>query len=146
MIGEITDTRSCRGDTQTLALSFAAAELARLPRPTKKVWTGWIGKKHMQRDDRVVVPGGQVRRIFGAIRGQVIVLKDPISQRGLPAEIFRAEDLMIYKNPYAVLLGRAKRGVNEIPSTAKREACRRNARMPPRPGQRPRGRPRASER
>src|SRR5262245_41381226 len=105
MIGEVSDTRCCPGHRQQLAISSAAAALARLPRKAKTAWTGWIRGKHMRRDDLVVIPGGQVRRIYGAVRKQVIVWKDPIPESGLPAEIFPAGDLLIYKNPYAVRLG-----------------------------------------
>jgi hypothetical protein len=123
-------------------ISIAASALARLPRKRKRPWTGWVHGKHLHRDDLVVVPDGQVRRIYGAVRGSVIVLKYPIPERGLPAEIFRAEDLRLYKNPNAVIIGSLKRGRKEVPSEKKRKACRLNGCKPPRPGSRPRGRPR----
>jgi hypothetical protein len=125
-----------------LFVASAAAALGRLPRKRKRQWSGWLHGKHLRRDDLVVVPDGQVRRIFGAVRGSVIVLKYPIPERGLPAEIFRAEDLRLYKNPNAVIIGSLKRGRKEARSQKKIEACRHNGCEPPRPGSRPRGRPR----
>jgi hypothetical protein len=125
-----------------LTVSSAAAALARLPRKRKRPWSGWLHGKHLRRDDLVVVPNGQVRRIYGAVRGDVIVLKHPLPESGLPAEIFRAADLKLYKNPDAVIIGSLKRGRKESPSQKKREACRLNGCKPPKPGSRPRGRPR----
>lgn len=142
MIGDVSDARSCPGHRQPLAVSSAAAALAKLPRKRKRPWSGWIQGKHMRRDDLVIVPGGQVRRIFGAVRGAVIVWKNPIPETGLPAEIFRAADLSLFKNPSAVLLGSLKRGCKEAPSKKKRRACRINSSKPPKAGSRPRGRPR----
>lgn len=137
-----TQTANSANLNPTSAASVAAAALRRLPRDVKRPWTGWLHGKHLRRDDLVILPDGRVGRIYGAVRGSVIVWKDPIPETGLPAEIFRAEDLRAYKNPHAVVLGSLKRGSKEAPSNAKREACRRNGSKPPRPGSRPRGRPR----
>jgi hypothetical protein len=125
----------------TIEISAAASALAKLSRNTYRPWTGWINGKHMRRYDLVIVPNGQVRPIYGAVRRQVIVLIDPVPEHGLPAEIFRAAELIVYKNPNAALLGSLKRGRKEAPSDKKRKACRINGRKPPRSGRRPRGRP-----
>ena len=96
----------------------------------------------MRREDLVIVPDGQVRRIYGAVRGWVIVWKEPVPQSGLPAEIFKGADLMLHKNVDAVLLGSLKGGCKEEPSEKKRRACLLNACKPPRQGSRKGGRPR----
>jgi hypothetical protein len=125
----------------SIRISDAASALAKLPRNRPRPWTGWVNGKHMRRYDLVIIPNGEVRRIYGAVRGQVIVLIDPVPERGMPAEIFRAEELTVYKNPNAVLLGARKRGCKEALSEKKQKACRINSRKPPRSGRRPRGRP-----
>ncbi len=124
-------------------LSSAGAALGRIPRKQKRQWTGWLRDHHLKKGDLVITPSGEVRPVYGAFRNQIIVWKSAVPLHGgLPADVFSAAVLQRYKHPTAVLLGAAKRGLKEVKSAAKRESCRRNAKMPPRPGSRPRGRPR----
>lgn len=140
------NTRSCdimAVDENGNSLSAAASALRRIPRNQKRPWTGWLGDLHLRKGDLVIVPGGEVRMVYGAYRGHIILWKNAVPLNGgLPADVFPAAQVQQFKNPHAVLLGSLKRGRKEAPSQKKREACRLNGCKPPRSGSRPRGRPR----
>lgn len=124
--------------------STAASVLGSLLKKQKRKWTGWIGDKHFWRGRRVVLPGGQVAEVYGIVRGRLIAKwNDPHSLDPNKAAVFNAHDIQVFRLPAAVALGRCKRGVQERPSALKADTSRINGYAPPRPGSRPRGRPRA---
>lgn len=128
------------------SLSAAGSALRRIPRNQSRAWTGWLGDHHLRKGDLVTVPSGEVRMVYGAYRNRIILWKSAVPLNGgLPAEVFPAEVIQRLKNPAAVRLGKAKRGVKEVTSQVKRETSRRNGKMPPGPGSRPRGRPRVQK-
>lgn len=100
----------------------AAQALALQPRRRKK-WTGWLKGVRMWRLRPVVVPGGRVLPAYLVRRGFVYaVLPDTPEFQDRVFTRYRAEDVEIYRSPHAALLGS----------------------LPPRAGNRPRGRPRKS--
>nr|WP_281722786.1 hypothetical protein [Nitrosomonas nitrosa] len=130
-------------DENDRSLSAAGAALGRIPRNHKREWTGWLGDHHLKKGDLLITPSGEIRPVYGAYRSRIILWKLAVPlDGGLPADVFPGGVLRRFKNPHAVRLGQAKRGMKEVRSDAKREACRRNGKVPPRPGSRPRGRPR----
>ena len=126
------------------AISEAGRTLGKLPRRAKKHWTGWIGTRRCWRGRLVVLPEGGVAPVMWTSRGRVLLK----NVHDLPFTDWavwgarREKQLQIYRNPAAVILGQRKRGVRERRSDAKAEAARANGRLPPRPGRKPRGRPR----
>lgn len=129
------------------AIRDAAASLARRPRGSTRRWTGFINGEWTWRGREIELPDGTRAFIYGALRGKVVWSRDPIclpgGQREVPAwGALPGSAVQFVKNPFARLLGSQKRGVRERPSPAKTEAARVNGRKPPRPGSRPRGRPR----
>src|SRR5688500_15527203 len=128
-----------RVDEDDRSLSAAGSALRRIPRNQKRAWTGWLGDHHLRKGDLVIAPGGEVRMVYGAYRGQIILWKKAVLlSGGLPADVYPAAVIQRLKNPAAVRLGKAKRGVKEVTSQVKRETSRRNGKMPPGPGSRPR--------
>lgn len=122
--------------------STAGFVLGSLPKKQAKTWTGWIGQDHFWRGRRVVLPGGQVAKVYGVVRQQVIARwHDPYSVDPVKAAVFNAGEVEVFKLPAAVALGRCKSGVQEQRSALKAAASRINGCAPPRPGSRPRGRP-----
>src|SRR5690349_2803773 len=110
-------------DEDDLSLSAAGSALRRIPRNQKRAWTGWLGDHHLRKGDLVTVPDGTIRVVYGALRNQIILWKNAVPlYGGLPADIYPASQVRRYKNPSAVFLGRAKRGIKETASEAKREA------------------------
>lgn len=123
--------------------SKAASVLGSLAKRQPKKWTGWIGQDHFWRGRRVVLPDGRVGEIYGIVRQQAAVRwHDPYALNPIQAALFDTRDLRVYRLPAAVALGHCKSGVRERPSAVKAETSRLNAYSPPRPGSRPRGRPR----
>lgn len=126
----------------------AARSLARLPRRVRRKRSGYIRGERVWRNREIELPDGRRAFVYGALRGKVGWSLHPI---GVPVDgdhlgnwgVSRQEAVRLVKNPHAQLLGRRKAGVRERPSAAKAAAARINGRMPPRPGSRPRGRPRA---
>lgn len=137
-IDEGSKTQSAR-PTPT-AVSAAAALLAMRPRPHKRKWTGILHGERLRRRTPINVPGGEVLPAFAVQRGKVFVIAPEDSDRIL--DRYDASEVCRVKNPAAVLMGGLKCGVRERPSKRKVEASRRNASLPPKPGSRPRGRPR----
>lgn len=126
--------------------SAAARALATVPRRKSRKWTGWLHGEHCWRGRPVVLPTGEVAPIILCNRGRVLLQ----NVRNLPLlewlawGAIREHQVTLWKNPAAVALGQAKRGVTEAPSEAKAASCRANGHHPARPGHRPRGRPRRS--
>jgi hypothetical protein len=115
--------------------------------PDRRRWTGvvfngrraWVGQP-------VTLPNGSVAWVKEAEAGVVCVrttVTNPLD--GAVHDYLEATALRPYRLPEAVLLGSLKRGKKERPSAVKAAASRRNGAMPPRPGSRPRGRPRKSK-
>jgi hypothetical protein len=127
--------------------SMAAFILGCMPKRRRpRRWTGWIGDQHVWRWRKVIVPDGRVGHIYGCLRALCIVRLDaPFSIEGFKDQIFRVSELRLYKHPAAVTLGQAKRGARERKSERKAAAARKNGCLPPRPGSRPRGRPRRGD-
>jgi len=102
----------------------------------------------MWRDRPILLPDGRKAYTFGIRRSRIVWTLDAGRLLGFwdSDDVWRwgvlpVEEVRVYKDPAAVLLGSCKRGVLERPSKRKKAACRHNGRMPVRPGRRPRGRP-----
>jgi len=130
-------------------ISIAGESLAKLRQEAKhrppRVYTGRVGRKRGWRGMPVILPRGQIGNLIMALRGiAVIAWNDPLNITPNRIGYFRVRDLLRFKTPAAVLLGSLKKGVTETPSLRKANAARCNGCAPPRPGNRPRGRPRAT--
>jgi hypothetical protein len=134
---------------QRAEISMAGEALRRLgSQPRAQVprkFTGRIG--HGRRGvvgQTVVLADHSLGRLLVARRGWICVAHvDPFSVRRNRISYFPAAEVAPFKDPSAVALGRAKRGIRERPSPQKARAARVNGSAPPRPGSRPRGRPRS---
>jgi hypothetical protein len=135
------------------ALSAAGSVLATLRRGYRKnrqrrkikKLTGYLGHgQRAWRGRRVILPDGRQAEIYAAVRGLVGLVPDPTVEFRASRLLFKANQLRLWKHPGAVLLGQAKAGVTEKKSLRKAYAARLNGSRPPRPGSRPRGRPRAT--
>jgi hypothetical protein len=112
--------------------------------PDDRKWTGFIfGRKRAWVGQPVILPDqsvGWVKRVQG---GCACVRTAKVDAEDGPIHDYMAVTrLRRYKLPEAVLLRQMKRGKKERPSAVKAAASRRNGAMPPKPGHRPRGRPR----
>lgn len=142
-------------------ITAAAQQLARLPRNTKRRYTGWVHRRHCKRGQLVIFSDGVVGELIWASRGRVLVhcqddeegdKIDPNDFAACQRDYYkrlrhfaaRERDVQLYKLPSAVVLGALKAGCVERPSERKGAACRANGAMPCRPGRR-RGRPRKLE-
>lgn len=129
-------------------LSLAAAQLAELKHQSKtrppKIFTGRVfDARRSWRGQRVVLPTGHIGVLHLARRGAAIVKwRDDFALRPERHLVLSTAELKPFKLAAAAILGRAKRGVRERPSLRKGQAARLNGAAPPRPGSRPRGRPR----
>jgi len=123
-------------------ISAAASTLAKRPRPQIRKWTGNLHGERIRRRTPVLLPNGDVRPAYVVLRGFVLVIAP--EGTGRIYDRYRVSEVQRVKNSAAQLLGSLKRGVIEIKSVAKAAAARRNGCQPPRPGSRPRGRPRRS--
>jgi hypothetical protein len=142
-IRELAKTETAPNAAQITA---AARSLARQPRNQPRRWTGWLHGQHCWRGRLIVLPDGEIAPLFWTWRKRVL-LKNHMDKEFRDWAVWARrweEDVRLYKNPSAVTLGQRKRGVRERPSIKKLEAARRNGCLPPRPGSRPRGRPRAT--
>jgi hypothetical protein len=129
------------------AIREAARSLGRR-RGTRKRWSGFVNGERVWRGREIELPDGRRVYAFGALRGMVIWSLDPSCLPGgvdqpLGWGAIPQEKVRLVPCAAAQLLGSRKGGVRERPSPAKAAAVRINGRMPPRPGSRPRGRPRA---
>ena len=120
--------------------SAAAGVLAKRERPKVNKWAGCFRGQRIGRGAPFRLINGDVRSVVAIRGGKIYVLAKMDSGRILDA--YALSEVSRIKHPEAVLLGHLKRGVKERPSAAKAEAARRNGCLPPRPGSRPRGRPR----
>lgn len=125
-------------------ISRAASALASLPR-TRRPLTGWLHGRRLRRLTPVVLPCGLVLPAYFVRRGKVFVfVADEPRFEGRIFERFDATEVRLYRSPYAQLLGRLKKGCKEAPSPIKKQSSPVNGCKPPRPGSRPRGRPRSA--
>jgi hypothetical protein len=115
--------------------------------PNDKKWTGFIfGRKRAWVGQPVVLPDqsvGWVKRVQAGCACVRTAKVDP--EDGAIHDYMAVTRLRRYKLPEAVLLGQMKRGVKEAPSAVKAASSRSNGKLPPKPGSRPRGRPRMSK-
>jgi hypothetical protein len=122
--------------------SMAAATLGQMPKRQPRRWTGWIGRNHFWRGRRVVTPNGVVAEVYGVLRGQAAVRwADPQWIENVRRDVVPADQLVVYRNPAAIVMGMLKAGCVERPSELKKATCRVNGAKPCRAG-RQRGRPR----
>lgn len=107
-------------------------------------WSGFIfGRKRAWVGQPVVLPDGSVGWIKKVEGGYACIRTAKADrQDGAIHDYMAVTRLRRYKLPEAVLLGQMKRGVKEVPSAVKAASSRSNGKLPPRPGSRPRGRPR----
>jgi hypothetical protein len=104
-------------------ISAAARQLALQPRKVKRPWTGYLAGERVKRGWLVQVPTGEVLPAYVVLRSKVIVALPDEPRCAIRAyERYDADQVRRVKLPEAALLGR----------------------LPPRPGRRPRGRPRRS--
>jgi hypothetical protein len=95
----------------------------------------------------IVLPDGEIAPLLWTCRKRVL-LRNHLDKEFRDWAVWARrweKGIQLYKNPSAVILGQRKRGVKEQPSEAKARAARRNGCLPPRPGSKPRGRPRKNE-
>ncbi len=128
-------------------ISIAGRQLVQLRYEAKqrspRIYTGRLGGKRAWRGMSVVLPSGQVGTLIAALRGVAVVSwTDAFSVTPNRIGYFKVGDLTRFRAPAAIVLGRLKRGVKEQRSERKRRTSRVNGHAPPRPGSRPRGRPR----
>jgi hypothetical protein len=134
------------GEGQASEVGVAAAALAKRPRSLPKKWSGYLDpdvkSTRLWRGRRLITPDGKVVNAVGARRGLVLTeWADPYAIDGRWHQVFKADQLRVFKDPAAVVLGRCKLGTKERPSALKSETARRNGCAACRPGSRPRGRP-----
>lgn len=132
---------------QAARVSLAGEALGRLRVEAKtrppRVFTGRIGSSRGWRNMPVVLLNGSVGTLIAAFRGWAAVAwHDPFRIQPNRIDYFLVSELQRFKSPAAVMLGSRKKGVVEKPSEKKARTARSNGRCPPRPGSRPRGRPR----
>ena len=130
-------------------VTAAARWLACLPRNKKRKWSGWIDGERCWRDRSIILPTGEIAFIWGVLRQKVVITRDRGQLRGGyfgdggPQRWFvlPANDVRLFRNESAQLLGKLKKGVKEKPSPRKAATAQANGCRPCRPGKR-RGRPR----
>jgi hypothetical protein len=125
----------------------AARSLAQLPRKQKRRWTGWIDGRHCWRNQRIILPGGELVYAYGVSRRKLVWTsratgpKADLSDDNWAFGVVDADQVRIAKDPNAIILGRLKAGARERASEAKKRAARANGLKACKPG-RQRGRPR----
>lgn len=127
-------------------ISEASRALAKR-RGFRKRWSGFVNGERVWRGREIELPDGTRAYAYGARGGVVIWSLDPARLPGgngkpLGWGALPQEHVRLVRCAAAQILGRLKAGVRERPSPAKAVAVRVNGCMPPRPGSRPRGRPR----
>jgi hypothetical protein len=126
----------------------AARLLARLPRKRTRRWTGWIGGHHCWRNQRIILPGGELVYLYGALRKKAVWTScatgpnADLSDDNWAFGAVDADQVRLVKDPNAIILGKLKAGVREKVSEAKKRAARTNGLKACKPG-RQRGRPRS---
>lgn len=135
--------------TRQIEISSAGEQLARLrpdarTRRRQRIYTGAIDGRRAWRGMKVILSDGHIGELVTVRRGAALVMwRDEFAVKPDKIGACRTGELRRYKLPAAVALGGRKRGVKERPSARKAKAARINGCAPPRPGSRPRGRPRA---
>ena len=125
---------------------FAAFTLGSRPKGRRRIYTGAVGGRRIEKGHLVRLPDGRFGRVQGAARGKALVwIDDPNAIGGYCELVANTDDLIIHRDPAARLLGGLKRGSRERVSPKKIEAVRRNGSRPVRPGHRRRGRPNREE-
>jgi hypothetical protein len=120
------------------AIVSAAAHLIAI-RPRKPRTIGVFHGESVSGNTFFRLPDGRVRPAEAIGDGKIIVCAPQGSGRDF--DEYPDGDVVRVNNPWAVILGRLRRGTRERPSSRKAEAARRNGRRPCRPGKH-RGRPR----
>lgn len=132
-------------------INLAAVQLARRrpnakARRRQRIYTGVVDGRRAWRHMQVILTDGRIAELFMARRGAAVVTwVDEFAVRPNKIGACRTDEVRRYKLPAAVALGVCKRGVKEHQSAKKAKAARINGCAPPRPGSRPRGRPRSSQ-
>jgi hypothetical protein len=129
-------------------IGIAGCQLAKIRRESKnrppRVFTGRVGRKRGWRGMSVILPNGKLGNLIMALGGIAVVRwHDSFILQPNRIGYFRVRDLQRFKIPAAALLGALKKGVKEKHSIRKKKSSRINGCTPPRPGSRPRGRPRS---
>ena len=107
-----------------------------------RIWTGVFRGRRAYRDQKVILPDGNVGVIFGIQRGMAAVRRwDARLLLGCAVYVLPVAQLEPFRLPGAVMLGKRKAGCKEQPSEKKCASCRKNGAAPCREGKR-RGRPR----
>ena len=124
-----------------------AARVLGKRRGLKKRWSGFVNGERVWRGREIELPDGTRAYAYGARRGVVIWSLGPARLPGGDGEplgwgALPQQHVRLVRCAAAQILGRRKAGVRERPSPTKAAAVRINGTMPPRPGSRPRGRPR----
>ena len=145
------DAEQTESGNDSQRVSEAARQLSTLSRQAVRRLSGWISDEVRSfRNMQVALPGGRRVFVFGVLRGRLVFTSVPDGHVGDTGGVgtswgvVRADQVQIVKNEHAVILGKRKSGVKEKFSPRKAEVARRNCYLPPRPGSRPRGRPRRS--
>lgn len=106
-----------------------------------RVYTGEIQGTRRKKFS-LVAWGGITALLLGALRGRAFISwTNPAEDDAPMFRMVPADEVQLIPIPAAQMLGRLKNGVKERYSKKKTAACRRNGKMPCRPGKR-RGRPR----
>jgi hypothetical protein len=144
-ISTLTDFEKTKSGITPEQATDAARALAKLPRRQIRKLTGFLQGERCWRWRLVVLPNGEVTKLYWASRGRVMLVdaNDLPYSSWLMRVVRHEHEIRLYRNPAAVALGAQKRGVMEHKSPKKADAARKNGRCPVRPGRRPRGRPRA---
>jgi len=145
-ISTLTDLEKTKSGMRQEQLTVAARALAKLPRRQIRKLTGFLQGERCWRWRLVVLPNGEITKLYWASRGRVRLVdaNDLPYSSWLMRVVRHAHEIRLYRNPVAVALGSQKRGVIERKRAKKADAAKRNGRCPVRPGRRPRGRPRAT--
>src|SRR5262249_48114635 len=110
-------------------------------RRRQRKFTGVLEGRRRPIGQRVVLRDGRIAELRASIRGEVVASWiDWTKVDPLQMDLFRANEVRVFRLPAARLLGSLKRGVSEVQSEKKRRACQRNGRRACKPG-RQRGRP-----
>jgi len=151
-IGEVPEHLRARAAAaqQEADISLAGTQLAKLRQQGAKrqtrLFTGRVFGRRGWRGMQVILPNGRIGTLFRARRGAALVSwRDEFALRPDQYAALSTADLKPFKHAAAMLLGAAKRGVRERKSLQKARAARINGAAPPRPGSRPRGRPRTNQ-
>jgi len=129
-----------------IELSQAARRLAGHRWQFGRRTTGSVSGRRVRLGQTIMMPDGKTGRVLFAWRGCVLLeIGDIANFEDCKLAAVSADDLRLVKNPHAALLGSCKLGRCERHSAKKVRACKKNGCVPPRPGSRPRGRPRTAQ-